>query len=104
MPLLPIEEVEPGSYIGHTIYSEDGRPLLQRGVQLTSSYIRRLAGKGYKSLFVLSESERDIELQDVVSPVLRQNTQQILFSTFNTLTKARIRERLRTISARWMRW
>ena len=89
MPLLPIEDVEPGSYLGHTIYAEDGRPLLQRGVRLTQSYIRRLTMRGYKSLFVLSEAERDVELQDVISPVLRQNAQQILFNTFNTLTNGR---------------
>jgi len=85
MPLLPIQEVKPGCYLGNTIYTENGLPLLQKGVKLTASYIRRLEKKGYKSLFVLSEDEKDIELKDVVSPVLRQNTQRMLFNTFEKL-------------------
>lgn len=83
MPYLQINEVQPGQYLGHTIFGENGNILLQKGVQLTASYIKKLSERGYYSLYVLDNLEDKIEIQDIVSPRVRNNAVTLLRKTIN---------------------
>ncbi|MCF7802894.1 MAG: HD-GYP domain-containing protein [Candidatus Marinimicrobia bacterium] len=87
MPYLPIEDVKPGSYLGHTIFSESGSVLLNKGVELSDSFIRKLHMRGYKSLYVQESPEDEVEMQDVVSPQVRNKAVMSLRETFTTVSK-----------------
>lgn len=64
MRLTMLQYVQPDAILGKTIYDENGRPMLIRGTQLTSSYIRRLLQSGYVAVYIDDPLTRDLPQDD----------------------------------------
>ena len=66
MRRIPCDFLVPGMEVASSIYNVDGRVLLARGAKLNDFYIRRLAQKGFTSIYIEEEISRDIYVSDVV--------------------------------------
>ncbi|OGX68174.1 MAG: metal-dependent phosphohydrolase [Paenibacillus sp. RIFOXYA1_FULL_44_5] len=67
MRYISIEAVEPGQYLGKTIFSSNGAVLLAEKVQLTVYMITTLKRIGVTMLYIKDKDTDDVEIQDVVS-------------------------------------
>lgn len=67
MKYVHIDSVEPGQYLGRTIFSSNGAILLSDGVQLTVYMITTLRRIGVTMLYIKDPSLEDVEIVDVVS-------------------------------------
>jgi len=67
MRQLSINRLQEGDILGRTIYTNDGRVLLGRGMSLTKSYIERLKTLGISILYIDDEESKDIVVEDVIS-------------------------------------
>ena len=66
MRRIPCDFLRPGMEVASNIYTTDGRVLLAKGVKLNGLYIKRLAQKGYTSVYIEEDISRDIYVSDVV--------------------------------------
>lgn len=71
MRFIPINAVKEGSYLGKTIYDNDGVILLKEGVILTANIIQRIKNVGIYSLYI-SDEYSEIEIEDTIKPEIRQ--------------------------------
>lgn len=67
MKYVHIDSVEPGQYLGRTIFSSNGAVLLSEGVQLTVYMITTLRRIGVTMLYIKDPHLEDVEIVDVVS-------------------------------------
>lgn len=67
MKYVPIDALEPGQYLGRTIFSSNGAVLLSEGVQLTVYMINTLNRIGVTYVYVQDEHFEDVEIAEVVS-------------------------------------
>lgn len=90
MRRIKIEDSEPGMIIARSIFSSDGRVLLNSGVVLSDSLILRMLNLGIGSIYVQDPYFEDIaEPQDVVSEQTRLLTIQAVKQTFDDLEQER---------------
>lgn len=78
---LSINRLKQGDVLGKTIYSNDGRVLLGRGVAFTSSYIERLRKLGINVVYVDDEETKDIIIEDVITEEHRREAMSSLESS-----------------------
>lgn len=86
MRLIPIECVRSGSYLGKTIYDNEGRILLKAGALLSQNIIRSIRNLNIFSIYVIDEYS-DIEIEDIVKPELRQKSVSLLKKTFTNIER-----------------
>jgi putative nucleotidyltransferase with HDIG domain len=67
MRQLSVNRLTPGDILGRTIYTNDGRVLLGKGVTFTQSYIDRLKNLGISIVYIDDEMSRDIIIADIIS-------------------------------------
>ncbi|WP_025028987.1 HD-GYP domain-containing protein [Caldalkalibacillus mannanilyticus] len=72
MRLISIESIEPGQILGKSIYTSEGRSLLQSGVSLTPSMINTLRRLGVTMIYISEKEFEDVKLEDVVSDETRR--------------------------------
>lgn len=60
MRYLPLDEIEEGMFLARSIFGEDGRTLLAKGVKLTKNYLRELKALDYTHLFVGDRPVEDL--------------------------------------------
>jgi len=65
--LIDIEAVEPGQYLGKTIFSANGTVLLASGVQLTVYMISTLKRLGVTSIYIDDPQFKDVQTDDLLS-------------------------------------
>lgn len=83
MRRIYINEVKPGMIIARSIYSSEGRILLQTGIVLNDQYIARLEELGINSIYIRDELFGEIEkFSDVVSEETRIETIKIIKENF----------------------
>lgn len=58
--------------LGKTVYTGDGRVLLQRGTELRENYLTILKRLGVPGVYVVNEAAPDVEPQDIISDQARQ--------------------------------
>lgn len=75
MRYLPLDEIEEGMFLARSVFGEDGRTLLARGVKLTKNYLRELKALNYTHLFV---GDRPEEVE--VNGISEQTYSQVLRS------------------------
>ncbi|MGG2991405.1 HD domain-containing phosphohydrolase [Paenibacillus macerans] len=75
MRFISIEDIEPGQYLGKTVYSANGTVLLSAGIQLTVFMINTLKRIGVTMLYIKDADYDDVEVEDVIS----ESTKQAVF-------------------------
>lgn len=66
MRRVALEKVVPGVKLARTIFSLDGRVLLNSGVELRESYIRRLLECGITEVYIEDSISADIDIRELV--------------------------------------
>ncbi|WP_102347115.1 HD-GYP domain-containing protein [Bacillus sp. Marseille-P3661] len=73
-----IDNVKQSEILGQTIYTGDGRILLEKGVILTIGLISRLRQMGVNAIFLMDERFGDIKIEEVVSESTKREVMQSL--------------------------
>ncbi|GIP23676.1 HD-GYP domain-containing protein [Paenibacillus sp. J22TS3] len=84
MRYVSIEDIEPGQYLGRTVYSANGTVLLSSGVQLTVFMINTLNRIGVTMIYIQDERYEDVEIEDVLS----EQTKQVIFREMSETLEA----------------
>jgi HD-GYP domain-containing protein (c-di-GMP phosphodiesterase class II) len=69
---VPIDMVQPGNVLARTIYTSDGRPLLNTGVQLTVGMLSTLRRLGVTMIYIQDKRFQDVVVEEVVSEETRR--------------------------------
>ncbi|KEO84648.1 HD-GYP domain-containing protein [Tumebacillus flagellatus] len=69
---VSVDTVQPGNVLARTIYTNDGRPLLNAGVQLTVGMLSTLRRLGVSMLFIQDARFADVVVEEVVSETTRR--------------------------------
>lgn len=85
MRLVSIETVEPGQYLGKTIFSANGTVLLSSGVQLTVFMISTLKRLGVTNIYIDDPRFRDIDTQDLLSDETKRAVINQMSETFEAI-------------------
>ncbi|WP_166245552.1 HD-GYP domain-containing protein [Paenibacillus turpanensis] len=85
MRYLHIDNVEPGQYLGKTIYSANGAVLLNEGVQLTVYMISTLRRIGVTMIYIRDKLLEDVTIENVVSDETKQAVMRKMGETFDTV-------------------
>jgi HD-GYP domain-containing protein (c-di-GMP phosphodiesterase class II) len=72
MRMMPISMCQPGMRLAKSIFSDDGIVLLAEGVELTTSYIRRLHDHGIRYLYVQDPRLDDVWIPEPISEETRR--------------------------------
>ncbi len=71
MRYVQIEEAQAGMIAAKPIFDNIGKVLLSKGSVVTADYIERLMRRGMPGFYIEDEWSKDIEIEDVISPELR---------------------------------
>jgi HD-GYP domain-containing protein (c-di-GMP phosphodiesterase class II) len=82
---VPIEALEPGQYLGRTIFSSNGAVLLSEGVQLTVFMINTLNRIGVTYVYVMDKHFDDVEITEVVSEETKRAVMRQMTDVFDTI-------------------
>ena len=85
MKYVHIDQVEPGQFLGKTIFSGNGVVLLSEGVQLTVYMITTLRRIGVTMLYIKDPQFDDIEIDDVVSEETKQALMRQMGEMFESI-------------------
>ncbi|MCX7571216.1 HD-GYP domain-containing protein [Tumebacillus sp. DT12] len=69
---VTLDQVQPGNVLARTIYSSDGRPLLNTGVQLTVGMLSTLRRLGVTYIYIQDARFQDVVVEEVVSEQTRR--------------------------------
>jgi len=86
MRIIPIECIRNGSFLGKTIYDDNGRVLLKAGAELTDVILHKIKYLQILSLYILDEYSEG-EVEDIIKPELRQKTISIVKETFANISR-----------------
>ncbi|HHY73941.1 MAG TPA: HD domain-containing protein [Bacillus bacterium] len=77
MKYVMLDNVNQGERLGETIYTSDGRVLLEEGIVLTIGLISRLRQMGVNAIFLKDDRLEDVEVEEVVTEATRRETIQM---------------------------
>jgi HD-GYP domain-containing protein (c-di-GMP phosphodiesterase class II) len=72
MRILTVSNLSPGAVLAKSIFSANGHPLLKQGVELTASYIAKLAQMGFRHVYIEDSATTDIHDEDSIPADIRQ--------------------------------
>ncbi|MBO9608772.1 MAG: HD domain-containing protein [Paenibacillaceae bacterium] len=85
MRYVSIETVEPGQYLGKTIFASNGAILLSENVQLTVYMITTLRRIGVAMVYIKDPNFADVEIEEVVSEENKRAVMQRIGDTFDSI-------------------
>jgi HD-GYP domain-containing protein (c-di-GMP phosphodiesterase class II) len=85
MRYVGIEQVEPGQFLGKTIFASNGTVLLSEGVQLTVYMINTLNRIGATMLYIKDAHFEDVEIPEVLSDETKRSVMKKMTETFETI-------------------
>lgn len=85
MRYVHIDGVEPGQYLGRTIFSANGTVLLSEGVQLTVYMITTLKRIGVTMVYIKDKQFDDIEIPEIISEETKRVVMQRMGETFDSI-------------------
>ncbi|MBD0382344.1 HD-GYP domain-containing protein [Paenibacillus sedimenti] len=85
MKYVHMDSVEPGQYLGRTIFSSNGAVLLSEGVQLTVYMINTLNRIGVTMIYIKDPNMEDIEIPEVISEETKRTVMKQMSETFDTI-------------------
>ncbi|EOD00486.1 HD-GYP domain-containing protein [Caldisalinibacter kiritimatiensis] len=86
MRFVPISAVKEESYLAKTLFDNNDRVLLKKGVKLTNSLINRIKNNGIYSIYI-NDDYSDNEIEDVIRPELKQKAVSAVRETFINFEK-----------------
>lgn len=93
MRLVRLDSVKEGSKLGKTIISADGRVLLGEGIPLKKDFVEKLKDLGIESIYIKDEKfeglEVELELDDVISDLTRNEAIQVTKNSLDRMTKGK---------------
>lgn len=84
MRIVPIECVRSGSYLGKTIYDNEGRILLKAGALLSQNIVKSIRNLNIYSVYIIDEYS-EMEIEDIIKPELRQKSVLLVKETFKNI-------------------
>lgn len=90
MRYVPIDAVEPGQFLGKTIFSGNGSILLSANVQLTVYMINTLKRIGVTMLYIKDENFDDVDISDPVSEETKRVIIHKMCETFETIRSGKM--------------
>ncbi|MBB3110296.1 HD-GYP domain-containing protein (c-di-GMP phosphodiesterase class II) [Paenibacillus phyllosphaerae] len=85
MRYMSVESVEPGQYLGKTVYSANGTVMLAAGVQLTVFMINTLNRIGVTMLYIQDPNFSDVETEEILSDKTKQAVMREMNDTFEAV-------------------
>jgi HD-GYP domain-containing protein (c-di-GMP phosphodiesterase class II) len=85
MRYVHIDSVEPGQFLGKTIFSGNGVVLLSEGVQLTVYMITQLRRIGVTMLYIKDPNFDDVEIADLLSQETKQAVMRQMGEVFEAI-------------------
>ncbi|HEY5563117.1 MAG TPA: HD-GYP domain-containing protein [Clostridiaceae bacterium] len=86
MRIVPINSAKEGSFLGKTLFDDDGRVLLREGVKLTNILITKITHHKINTIYIKDEYS-SIEIEDIIKPQLRQKAIKSVKDTFLSFNK-----------------
>ena len=86
MRLVPIECVRENSFLGKTIYDEEGRVLLQKGTKLTRTIIEKIMAIKIFSLYI-DDFYTEEEIEEIIRPEIRNKSTSVIKETFSSIER-----------------
>lgn len=72
MRRISLDSIQPGMYLSKPLIAPDGTVLLHEGIEIKERYIQYLRNQGITDLYIDDEETKDIQVEDVITPDLRQ--------------------------------
>lgn len=88
MRLVHIDYIKEGSVLAKSILNQQGRPLLQSGVVLRETLIRRLKYSNVSSVYIEDSRTNDIEVKDILSEETRGKAYKAFNRDFHKIADA----------------
>ncbi|MFH5187166.1 HD-GYP domain-containing protein [Paenibacillus sp. TAB 01] len=85
MKYMHVDNVEPGQFLGRTIFAANGTVLLSEGVQLTVYMITTLKRIGVTMVYIKDPLFEDVEIVDVASDEAKRAVMQRMGETFESI-------------------
>lgn len=85
MKYVQLDSVEPGQYLGRTIFSSNGAILLSEGVQLTVFMINTLNRIGVSMIYIKDPLMEDVEIPEIISDETKRAVMKQMGETFNAI-------------------
>jgi HD-GYP domain-containing protein (c-di-GMP phosphodiesterase class II) len=85
MKYVHVDTLEPGQFLGRTIFASNGAILLSEGVQLTVFMINTLNRIGVTMVYIKDENFADVEIVDVLSEETKRAVMQRMGETFASI-------------------
>lgn len=85
MRLVSLKNLEEGMILGKRVYKDDGTVLLEKGVELLSSYVKKLDEKGIPCVYIEDEISEDVEIVETIDPVLKVKAVQSIKTIFDSM-------------------
>lgn len=82
MRYIPVDQIVEGMILGKTLYTQGWGKLLNEDTELKKEFIERIKGIGIQGIYIKDAFSEEIEIEDIVSPEVRQKTVQTLKSLF----------------------
>lgn len=83
MKLTRTRKLKPNMVLAKPIYNEQGRILIQEGIHLTDSMIKRLIDQGITYVYVMSDLIKDVHVESGISYKLRVEAAEKVKQTFS---------------------
>lgn len=83
MRRVPLDKIQEGYRVGKTIYTNEGKILLQAGSELTERKINHLTKVGYTSLYIVDELSDEV-LEDLVDSKVRIDSIKSVKNVFDS--------------------
>lgn len=85
MRAMTLDQIQPSTKLGKTLYANDGRILLHRGTELTSEYLAHLDELGFTALYIEDAASPDFEPVEPVSEKTRMMAVASVRDAFSSL-------------------
>ncbi|GIP41077.1 c-di-GMP phosphodiesterase [Paenibacillus sp. J31TS4] len=89
MRYIQIDAVEPGQYLGKTIFNGNGTVMLAEGVQLTVFMINTLRRIGVTMLFIQDPGFADLKVEEALTEETKRNVMQRMGETLEAFRSGR---------------
>ncbi|WP_168198230.1 HD-GYP domain-containing protein [Crassaminicella thermophila] len=85
MQKINVQFLKPGMILAKTIYGNDGQILLNHGIELKESYIRKLISLGISGVYIDTKDTEDIVIEDVICEQNRLQAKNIIRQTMKNI-------------------